>query len=482
MKKINFKRILLLPVVALAFVFAFLQFKEASAVEEDSWGPQNRKVYTWDAPADHVVFNSIENNPFLGDERNFVRIREAGTDNEVDEIEAIPGKEYQVSVYYHNDASASLNESGKGISRNTYLRVEFPTYLEAGQKALIKAYITASNADPQTVYDSTYLKTNTPVYLNYVPNSAVISNNGTTNGTVLSGEALRSKEGVALGHYDTMWGMIPGCNEYGGYVNFRIKVDQPDFEIDKKVTLDGTENWQDEITAAPGDTLKFRIHYKNTGTTEQTGVTVHDVFPEGLNYVSGSTFASSTRHPEGDKTPESLFGDGLGLGAMIAGEEAWVTYKATVTDDNKLFPCGDTVVYNNAFVATHSGKNTDSTKIVVHRVCNITPTELPTTGPGEIIMAVAVVLVIGGGGYYFYRSRKMLKKATSAAGVSGSANMSSDINADDLFKREEVKPAEETPVAETTSPAETAPSAEAPVNPAAVAEKPEDDIVKDSIL
>lgn len=487
MKHINFKRILLLPVIALAFVFAFLQFKQASAVVETSWGPQDRPTYTWDAPADHVTFNSITDNPFLGNERNFVRIREAGTDNEVDEIEVVPGKEYQVSIYYHNDASASLNESGKGISRNTYLRVEFPSYLEAGKNALITGFITASNADPQTVWDGTYIKTSSPVYLNLVPNSVVISNNGTTNGTVLSGEALVSEQGVALGHYANMWGMIPGCNEYGGYVNFRIKADQPDFEIDKKVALDGTENWQDEITVAPGDTLKFRIHYKNTGTTEQTGVTAHDVFPSGLKYIAGSTFASSTRHPEGDTAPESLFGDGLGLGAMIAGEEAWVTYKATVADDTSLFPCGETAVYNNAFVATNTAKETDNTKIVVRRVCATTPSELPTTGPGEIVMAVAVVLVIGGGVYYFYRSRKMLKKATSTAGEA--TNFDNGINADDFLKKEEpVKPeevssetSETAKVAETTEATEASKTTtEAPKSEATTEQG--GDIVKDSIL
>lgn len=416
--KITFKRIAILPVAALAFLAAFLQFHDASAVVETSWGPQDRATYTWAKPADHVVFNSITDNPYLGDERNFVRVRKAGTTEEVDEIELEVGQEYEISVYYHNNASATLNESGKGISRNTYLRAEFPSYLNAGEKGMATAFITASNASPQTVWDGTYLKANDNVYLSYVPNSAVISNNGTTNGTVLSGEALLSEQGVTLGHYDTMWGMIPGCNEYGGYVNFRIKVDQPSFEIDKKVALNGSEDWQDSIVAAPGDTLKFRIHYKNTGTTEQTGVTVHDTFPAGLEYSTGSVWASSTRHPEGASAPESLFGDGLGLGAMIAGEEAWVTYTATVSDSTDIFPCGTTEIYNNALVATNDGQNADNTKISVRRACSTptTPSALPTTGPGEIIMAVGVVVVIIGGGYYFYRSQRMLKKVSAGAG------------------------------------------------------------------
>ena len=201
---LKIKRIAVLPIAVLAFFAAFTQFKNASAVVDTSWGPQDRATYTWQKPADHVVFNSITDNPYLGDERNFVRVREAGSTEEVDEIDIVPGKEYEVSVYYHNNASADLNESGKGISRNTYLRAEFPSYLNAGEKALVTAFITASNASPQTVWDGTYLKASSDVYLSFVPNSAVIYNNGTTNGTVLSGDALLSETGVTLGHYDTM--------------------------------------------------------------------------------------------------------------------------------------------------------------------------------------------------------------------------------------------------------------------------------------
>ncbi len=418
------KRLAIIPVTGLAVTAAFFQFGSASAVVETSWGPQDRPTYTWDSPADHVTFNSITNNPFLGDERNFVRVREAGVENtEVDEITLQPGKEYTISIYYHNDASASLNASGAGISRNTYLRSEFPSYLNAGEIAATTAFISASNAEPQTVWDTTYLKADTPVYLTFVANSAVIHNNGTTDGTVLSGDALLGDQGVTLGHYDNMWGMVPGCNEYGGYVTYNIKAEAPAFEVDKKVSLaeDGVaDSYKDEIIALPGDTLNFRINYKNTGTREQTGVTAHDFLPDGLVYNTGTTWAGSTRHPEGSKSPEVLFTDGLGLGAMQVGEEAWVTYSAKILDDKNLFPCGDTEIYNGAYIATNDGQSSDKTKITVRRVCenpgNNTPSELPNTGPGEIVMAVLIVLTIGGGGFYLYRSQKMLRKVSAGVG------------------------------------------------------------------
>ena len=435
--KTKIKRLAVLPVAALAFGVTAAQFSDASAVEEESWGPQDRATYTWNSPADHVTFNSITDNPFLGDERNFVRVREVGVETESDEVELVPGKEYQISIYYHNDASASLNASGAGISRNTYVRTEFPSYLNADEIGVASASISASNAKPERVWDSTYLKASSPVYLSFVPNSAVIHNNGTTDGTILSGDALLGEQGVTIGHYDNMWGMVPGCNEYGGYVTYRIKADAPAFTVDKKVALSElSENYKYEITVLPCDILNFKINNKNTGTTEQTGVTVHDFLPEGLTYVDGSTYAGSTRHPEGSKSPEVLFADGLGLGAMIVGEEAWVTYSARVADNTDIFPCGDTVVYNGAYIATNDGQNSDKTKITVHRACATTPASLPTTGPGEAILAVIVGMAIAGCGFYFYKSQKMLRRV---AGGAASGTGATDININDDLVRDSIQ-------------------------------------------
>ncbi|MBQ3309221.1 DUF11 domain-containing protein [Candidatus Saccharibacteria bacterium] len=435
----KFKRIAVLPVAVLAFAATFFQFRDASAVVETSWGPQDRPTYTWDSPADHITFNSITDNPNIGDERNFVRVRKVGdTGYNTDVLDLEVGQEYEVFVYYHNDASASLNASGKGIASGVRMRSEFPSVLNDGEDGVVTAYISAADSDPKMVWDTAFLRAHGTVYLNFVPNSAVIHNGGSSNGTVLSGDAMLGEEGITLAYWNDMWGMVPGCNEYGGYVTYRIKVDQPNFEVDKKVALsEMPDNYKDEIITVPGDTLNFRINYKNTGTTEQTGVTVHDLLPDGLTYITGTTFAGSTRHPEGSQSPEVLFTEGLGLGAMIAGEEAWVTYQAKLSDSQEIFPCGDTEIYNASYIATNDGRNSDKTKIIVRRTCessNKVPSTLPTTGPGEIVMAVIIVLVIGGGGFYFYKSRKMLKKVTDNAGDGNTMNteMTGDIVKDSI--------------------------------------------------
>ena len=68
------------------FLAAFMSLLGATAVTalptyaDNEWGPE-RETYTWEHPADKVTINSITDNPTLGDERNFVRVREYGTND-----------------------------------------------------------------------------------------------------------------------------------------------------------------------------------------------------------------------------------------------------------------------------------------------------------------------------------------------------------------------------------------------------------------
>jgi len=198
--------------------------------DDNGWGPQNRKTFTWENPATYATFNSITDNPNLGDERNFVRVKEVGTDDKyADDVEVSVGKEYEIYVLYHNDASANLNKSGKGIADDVKLKMAFPEHLQKGESAVMKGTITSSNTKPKKVWDSAYLKATEEVYLRYVANSAVIHNGGSSNGSILDQDSLFGK-GVLLAYWNSEWGMIPGCDEYSGYVTFRVKADQTGFK------------------------------------------------------------------------------------------------------------------------------------------------------------------------------------------------------------------------------------------------------------
>lgn len=426
--------------------------------EIETWGPQDRPTFTWQEPADYVTFNSITDNPLVGNERNFVRIRQANTtDVSVDNIDLEVGQEYEVSIWFHNNAKSRLNrESGQpGVAKNVRLLVEMPEHVGANGSAMIKATISADNANPESVWDTAFGNTTSAVALRYVPNSATVYlnepgeydeakggyfNNGyeTTNGKILNADALSGKDGYGgamLGYYNDQWGTLPGCSEYSGYVQFRFVVDQPNFEVYKTVAMDGEDNYDETITAKPGDILNFKIEYKNTGTTYQDDVVVVDTLPDGLTYIPGTTYFEST-DVEGKYVDDGyLFGTGLNVGDYAPGDSMYVTYQAQVDDNSEVFPCGDTVVYNEGQVGTQNGTGIDKTEITVHRTCDCVTNpempgcqELPHTGPVEVAIATLIIGGIGGAGYYLYSTRRTLKTVKSGLVGGNTSSAASDLH------------------------------------------------------
>lgn len=406
----------ILPVAVLGFV-ATLGVASGDVHAAEAWGPQNRPTYTWEEPADYVTFNSITNNPKIGDERNFVRIRKAGTsDSLVDKVNLEVGQEYEVSIWFHNNAKSKLNKKengGIGIAENVRLRVEQPEKVNAGSSAVIKGFITSTNSDPAEVWDTAYAYSESTVLLRYVPNSAKITSLGNINGEILSSEAMFGEKGAFLGYWNDLWGTVPGCNEYSGYVTYRFVVDQAGFNISKTVSKENEQNYAEKITVKPGDVLDFKIDYKNTGTINQLQIKAYDHMPNGLSYVSGTSFFKSNFNTEGTFVSDRLFDGGVNLGDFKPGDNMSLTYKVEVADDTTIFPCGNTKVFNNASIATENGTGYDKVEITVHRECE-TPEELPKTGPTEIVLATIIVTGIGVGGAYYFASRKQLKNITNS--------------------------------------------------------------------
>ncbi|OYW85418.1 hypothetical protein B7Z17_02345, partial [Candidatus Saccharibacteria bacterium 32-49-10] len=280
------KRAATLAIIAAAVIVPAVSF---------AWGPASRPTYTAASPAPHVTFNSITDNPAHGDERNFVQIKEASASSSTytEEIALQPGKEYQVYVYYHNNAASNLNDAAhdyKGIALDTTVRAQMPATVKAGEKARFTGIIGASNAQPTEVWDEAYGTTTSGVALRYVQGSAKLNNRGATNGSTLADSIVTT--GVKIGH-DELNGKVPGCNEYAGYVTFRFKVVQPNFEVTKLVSKSGENKFSESVTANPGDKVDYRIMYENTGSTVQNNVVVKDTLPANVSYVAGSSLMAS---------------------------------------------------------------------------------------------------------------------------------------------------------------------------------------------
>lgn len=415
------------------------------AASVSAWGPE-RATFTMEAPATYPTFNSITNNPTIGDERDFVRVGEinAAVTDLKNEVEVIPGKQYLVYVYFHNNASSIYNSSAynnSGVALKTRMATTFPTVLTPKEKGTISATVTAENSNPLSVWDEAYFTTKTQkVLLSYVEGSAKIYNDWKANGTVMPSN-LFTANGTLVGLND-LNGVIPGCEEYHGVVTYIVEAKELSGSIEK--TANKTE-------MAPGDEVEFVLTIKNIGDVALTNAVVKDALPEGLTLVSGSVRLSANSSTAEDSLSDNLILTGYNLGRVGTGNTVYIKYRAKAGDN---FDCNGKKITNTANLTYDSevssgDSKTASAMVTVKKVdgCNTKPEEEPKddpeepkeepddpkkdpeeeplpekiveTGPLEIAMAVAVVLAIIGAVIYFWHSRRTLKNVEKK--VSGKA-------------------------------------------------------------
>lgn len=432
-------------------VLAMLTAVVAVSAATYAWGP-NRPTFTEQKPASYVTFNSITNNSAHGDERNFVQIREVGKNNWGEEVKLTPGKEYEVYTYFHNNAASNLNDKEhnyKGIAKNVKMRTQMPKSVKAGEKARITSFITASNAQPAEVWDEAYGVAEGNYQLSYVYGSAKITSNGKVNGKAVANTLYTT--GAPLG-YNALDGTLPGCNEYAGYVTYRFKVDQPNFEITKDVAPAGTTSYVDKLATTANSEVTYKLKYKNVGSTQQDNVVLRDKLPKGLTYVKGSTQVSNskTNHKWSPVSEDTITGRGINVGSYAPGGAVYVKFNARVANNDDLATCGVNTIVNTATAETSNGSKSDDATITVTKkceektieVCDVdnkkvitinekdfdstkhsknlddckvtptpetpeTPTELPQTGAGDfgaLIGAAALVTAVS----YYIASRRLV--------------------------------------------------------------------------
>lgn len=328
-----------------------------------AWGPTDRPTYTVDEPADHITFNSITDNPDYGDERNFVRIKDAANTAAggwSDTITVQPGREYLVQMYVHNNAATTRNLT----ATNTTVKANVPT--TTGKSVQIDGFISADNAQPKQIWDQVVLNSASSFNLAYVSGSAVYYNKANPKGTAL-GNSIVTNTGVKVG-YKEMDGKVPGCFQYSGYVSFKIKpqfAPTSNFTVSKQVSKHDANKWSKNYAATPGEKVDYLIQYKNTGDVQHDNVTLVDKLPAGASYVAGSTTLGNTLHPTGIATNNGITSTGLNIGSYAKGGGAWVIFSATVAASKDL-PCGPNTLKNIVNVVTDYGTKSDSANVTVN--------------------------------------------------------------------------------------------------------------------
>jgi uncharacterized repeat protein (TIGR01451 family) len=334
-----------------------------------AWGP-TRDTFTIEKPADHVTFNSITNNPNIGDERNFVGIREVGSANTwYDDVTAQEGKEYYVRMYVHNNAASSLNL----VAHDVTAKFNLPT--TTGQSIRVDGFLDSSNATPNEVYDSATFNSSTNFNLSYVSGSLKYENNYFgPNGTALP-ESIFTSTGAKLG-YDKLDGNIPGCFQYAGYVTFIVKpqfAKTLNFTTTKEVSKHGANQWTENYQAQPGETVDYLIQYKNTGTAQNDDVTFRDTLPTGLTYVANSGTWTNPKNQNVKFTNDASLtnGTGVNVGSYATGGGAYVIFSAKVASEDQL-ACGVNTLVNKAKVNTGGYAVEDTANVTVNKDCKPT--------------------------------------------------------------------------------------------------------------
>lgn len=459
MKITKFKQLYLL---AATLGLSVLTFTSVSA-----WGPE-RATFTMENPATYPTFNSITNNPTIGDERDFVRVGEINADvtQLKNEVEVVPGRQYVVYIYYHNNASATYNDKAhnySGVAVNTRLATSFSTVLTPSEKGTITGTITADNANPTAVWDEAYMTTKTnKVLMHYVAGSAKLYNDWEANNSVMPSN-LFTKEGVLLG-LNALNGLIPGCEEYHGVVSYVLQAEELGGSIDKMVSKD-EGSFAESANLAPGEEATFQLTIVNTGDVALTNAVIKDGLPNGMSLIPGSVKLRANDSTTWSQLSDDIVNNGINLGTIGTGNTVYIQYKVKISDE---FDCNSVELKNSAILVYDSDVSSgdmkeDGATVIVEKEgcetpppdcetdptmegcnppkeknCETDPTmegcELPNTGPLEIVMAVLVIGGICGGGYYLYRTRKTLNKVESAA--KGEDITKADVKSDGIAKEE----------------------------------------------
>ena len=298
----------------------------------NAWGPSGRSTFTLEKPASYVTFNSITNNNTEGDERYFVTAKAADNGKWADTTVVEDGKDYIVKMYVHNNAGANLNLVAENVKAFAYIE-------NKGSQTQVSGKITSTNANPNAVWDETTFKSanGEEFTLSFVSGSAEYTNakNGQARKFKLSNNLLNN--GTALG-YDQMDGKIPGCFQYSGVVTYKVRAafkkkpvtPNPSYELQKQVQVEGSNTWSENVEMKAGQTVRYRLHFKNTGNVDLKDVVLKDVLPAGLTYVKGSSV-----NGDGKAVADGIIGNGLNYGTVKVGQEFNLYFKATVNKTDK---------------------------------------------------------------------------------------------------------------------------------------------------
>ena len=372
-----------------------------------AWGDNSdgRPSYTMEeinsgALGETITFNSISDNPAIGDEKNFVGAKRVNDDAAVwsaNTIAAEDGEKYYIRMYAHNNNPGD----NKAVAEDTTVR--FAIAEGSGTEVEGQGFIASSNATPTEYYDGVKFTSDTTFHLEYVPSSAFIENNGIAAGGGMGLDDEIVENGVQSG-YDALDGNLPGGLQYAAYVGIEVKVVYDyAFTTETQVRLAGDSDapWQKEVTAEIGDEVEFQITFQNLETMSVSDVMAKTMLPEGLEYEDGTLMVYNSTYPEGFATTDGavLFSDGINTGSYDSESNFYLRFTAKVVDAGLSF--GENTLASWGQVGIGSTVKQDSASVIVRN--DLLPNLLGVIllGAAAIFGIIFVVLRVK-----IYRQRK----------------------------------------------------------------------------
>lgn len=198
------------------------------------WGPSRPTVQGPTTYLFYPGFNADRVNPSIGDERDMVGVRPAGTNDPFitgvrphqdglhaqDGSNAIvveDGGRYKIRMYIHNSAA----DSDDAVATGTRVRIPLPAC--DGKHLAINGYIHSADAFPVEVWGGVNLKSDRKFKVSYVPDSAVLETNGFPKGMKITGTEFLSDPGQSVG-YSELDGKVRGSWQYSEYFSIEVKV------------------------------------------------------------------------------------------------------------------------------------------------------------------------------------------------------------------------------------------------------------------
>lgn len=152
------------------------------------------------------------------------------------------------------------------------------------------------------------------------------------------------------------------------------------------------EKTADKSSVSVGDTVTFTIKICNQSNINLTDIIVEDKMDPIFKYVAGSTVLNIDGKTL--KIDDNWINSHVNIGNLPPKYEAFLTYKITIKDGLK----DGQVMKNLAYVSAKESSGAIGCEVVLKgKVLGIVtpPTELPNTGPGEVLLLVSGLIPAG---------------------------------------------------------------------------------------